>query len=213
MTDLLPSPLAMTALGTALVVAAGLLLWFAMATMLKLALILGGIGGALLLAASVAYGYELKGEEKLRPRLDAAEAAVERQRVYANQLTANWRASQEKSAKLAAAMKARDDENAKLRAQQIAQLPKAVVDLPFPAAAVRVLNAAARASANTGSEAQADAASVAAPDSGAARGNSTVGAVTAVCSEWADAFKVARDQVIGWNNYFDSLWDDAQPGP
>ena len=211
MTGLLPSPLAMTALGTALVVGAGLLIFFL--HMVKLAFYLGIAGGVLLFAASVAYGYEIKGEDKLRPRLEAAEAAVERQRVYADQLVSNWRASQEKSAKLAAAMKARNDENAKLRAQQVAQLPPAVAGMPFPAAAVRVLNDAARATANAGGEAQANAAGVAAPDPRAAGGDSTVGAVAAVCSEWADAYKDARDQVIGWNAYFDSLWEDAPGAP
>jgi hypothetical protein len=70
----LPTPLEMTALGTALIVGAGLVFWFLKSV--QIAMYMALAAGALFLCATVAYGYELAGEAKIQPKLDAALAQL-----------------------------------------------------------------------------------------------------------------------------------------
>jgi hypothetical protein len=70
----LPTPLEMTALGTALIVGAGLVFWFLKSV--QIAMYMALAAGALFLCATVAYGYEQLGEAKIQPKLDAALAQL-----------------------------------------------------------------------------------------------------------------------------------------
>lgn len=83
----LPTPLEMSSIGTGLLVLSGLGLWL-MPSMIKLELLVAGIGVLLLTSAGVAYGYERMGAEKVQVLWDAdkksrqehlAEVIVERE--------------------------------------------------------------------------------------------------------------------------------------
>ncbi len=70
MTELLPSPLSMAIAGGVFIAAAVAIVFFL--HILRIALIVGAIGGILLFASSVAYGYEKLGEDNIRPALEKA---------------------------------------------------------------------------------------------------------------------------------------------
>jgi hypothetical protein len=208
----LPAPGWFVTASVACAIAAGLIVFFLKNIPLAIKV---GIGAAIFAAfAFIGFAYEARGENNVIPRLnaaiaraEAAEAALERQREYAAALTANWQRSQQKSAALEKDLKEQREQNFQVLQGQVTALPPVVADQSFPAAAVRVLNNAARAtSVDAPAQTQADTPGVAASDSGSTAGDSTVGAVTKTGVTWAERFKACRDQVIGWDEYFNSLF-------
>ena len=135
---MLPSPLAMTALGTALIVGAGLIFFFL--HVIRIALIVGAIGAVLLFAAGIAFGYERMGEAKIQPQLDAALAKLSKLDAEATQFKSEAIAASDHAVALVKAKNAQIVAlNAKLR-ERINALPPEVANLSVPAPAGVLLN-------------------------------------------------------------------------
>jgi hypothetical protein len=152
-------------------------------------------------------GYK-KAEAEWRPRAEQAEAALERQRQYAAGLVLQWNKAQDESAAAAKKAKEKDDELNRILRARAAALPPAVAAQPIAGAAVSLLNAGAAATADAPSQAQANGSGVAAPDTGAAAADTSLGQLVSWGLTVEQQYKSCRDQVKGWNLFFDSLWED-----
>lgn len=199
---ILPSPLAISAAGTALIVGGGLVFFFLKS--IRLALIMGIAGGVCLTCAGVAYGYEEIGIAKVQPKLDAALARIANDEARAESFRLDAIAAQ---AKADADLKTKNDRIAALGKQlreKINALPPAVANAVVPADIGRVLQPAIDA-VNAGSAAGAGAVA-----EGAAAAAVSVGATTV--QAWADwsatvieMYGQCGNQVTGLQGYIDKL--------
>lgn len=136
----LPTPLEMGALAGACALGAGLALFFTKS--LRLAMSLAAAAAVLTLCASVAYGYEKMGEDKIQPQLDAANARISKMDAAAKQFAIDADKAQRAATSVfkgqLASLKATNAQlNAKLAAQDAAirniNVPAAVGQLLQPA--------------------------------------------------------------------------------
>lgn len=138
MTEWLPSPWWMAGTGTVLLVGAGLVFFFA--HLIRLALMMAAAGLVLGFAASVAFGYEELGKDKIRPELVKAQTELSRLAAAAAQFqidaaVAQKRAVDANRAKNVALAKLKDKTKELLDAQD-----KLVANAPVGGAASVFLN-------------------------------------------------------------------------
>ena len=197
----LPSPMALAAIGTALCVGAGLVFFFLKSP--SLAFDLAIAGGVVLFAASIAYGYYAMGEDHIRPQLVACEKKIEeanaRAQTFFDQAAAKVvqleALTKEKNAAIA---KLTTDFNARLAAQA-----EDIRRLAIPAdagllinPAIAAVNAGARLVADAGSEAGAAA---------AVAGATTLGQVEQWAGDVIALYGKCVTQVAGLQDFANTL--------
>jgi hypothetical protein len=200
----------MSALGTGLIVAAGLIFFFL--KLLKVALILGAAGFVILLCAGVALGYKQQGiaevTAKLQPVIDDLTAKINAQREYAARLVLEQNAiSSRASAKAKEIKDATDARFASLYASIKADAKARAT--PADPSTVGVLDAAISAANATGPAAPA-------PGTGDSPTGFTPLASESDVATWgatcAQLYAQARSQVIGLQNYYNSLRNAQMAG-
>ena len=194
---ILPSPLALTALGTTLIVGAGLIFWF-IKPMIKIALVMGLVGGFLLACAGVAYGYEEMGKAKIQPQLDAALSRIANDEARAESFRQDAVVAANNAADV---VRKKNDELKKLKDKlqgRIDALEKQVTAAPVGAAAGQLLDhvIAENNSASFGPGADAEALAAAA---------SAVDTTVAQWIQWggevANLYGKCATQVLGLQDY------------
>ncbi len=200
----LPTPLELGALGTGALVAAGLVFWFLKS--MRIAMLLGIAGVALLGACAVAGGYESMGEAKIQPKLDAANARIANDEARAESFRQDALVAAAAAAKQ---VQAKNDQLKKITDTlqgRIDALEKQVSAAPVGAAAGQLLdNLVAEsnlAAFGAGADAEARAAAAAARDTTVAQWVEWGGKVSALYGRCAS-------QVIGLQDYVKGLGSAA----
>lgn len=197
---ILPTPLAITAAGTGLIVGAGLVFFFL--KQIKLALIMGIAGGFLLACAGVAYGYVAQGKAEVRaelqPQLDAkiaqlAQIQDEYEKFQVAAVRFHDHAVNELKAKEAQLTQQAKTFEEKLNAQ-----PPEVANVVVPAAAGVLLNSHI-AETNT---------TVFGPDAGREAAAAAAAAIDSTVRSWEvwsgqviDQYGKCASQVLGLQDY------------
>jgi hypothetical protein len=197
----LPSPLELSLLGGALLAAAALV-WFFL-KLIRIGLYLGAAGLVVLFAASVAFGYEKMGEDKIQVKLDAANAKLEQAYTRAQEFRDAAVQAQAETVKV---IKDRDEKLAivaKSLGDKINAQARTIRDLRFPADARVLINSviddAQRAAGGSG------VAGAAAPAAEAPAGDTTVGAVEQWAGEVVGLYGRCVSRVEGLQSYVKKL--------
>lgn len=199
---ILPSPLAISALGTTLIVGGALGAFFL--KQVRLGVIAGLVGAFLLACAGVAYGYEAMGEAKIRPQLDAANARIANDEARAESFRQDAVVAQTVTDAALKAKNARITALDKQLRAKVNALPPAVANAVVPADVGGVLQPAidaVNASAAAGAGVVAEGATAAAV--------SIRSTTTAAWVDWSvtviEAYGQCSNQVAGLQDYVAKL--------
>jgi hypothetical protein len=199
----LPTPLELSLYGAGLLAAAALVFYFL--HLLRVSVYLAAAGGLLLFAASVAYGYEKMGEDKIRPQLEAANAKLEQAYTRAQEFRAAAVEAQDatvaiikdRDAKLALVAKSLGD---KINAQAAT-----IRNLRFPGAARVLINSAINDAERATGGPGADAAPAAPTEDSVGPDDTTVGAIEVWAGQVVGLYGQCTARVAGLQSYIQKL--------